>query len=110
MQYHYSSSYFDISDFSGYAPKWGNYTLNRISAREVELWLRSLALAKSSCAKIRNIMSVLFNHGIRHEICYYNPIRLGRQSAKRKKLPAVLSTGEGRQLIARLAIAKYSIT
>src|SRR6267378_151614 len=41
------------------------YTLNHISAGEVELWLRSLALAKSSCAKIRNIMSVLFNHGIR---------------------------------------------
>ena len=41
-------------------PRWGNYTLNRISAGEVELWLRSLALAKSSCAKIRNLMSVLF--------------------------------------------------
>jgi hypothetical protein len=40
-------------------PRWGNYTLNCISAGEVELWLRSLALAKSSCAKIRNIMSVL---------------------------------------------------
>jgi hypothetical protein len=26
-------------------PRWGNYTLNRISAGEVELWLRSLALA-----------------------------------------------------------------
>jgi len=66
-------------------PRWGNYTLSRISAGEVELWLRSLALAKSSCAKIRNIMSVLFNHGIRHEICKYNPIRLVRQGAKRKK-------------------------
>ena len=42
-------------------PRWGNYMLNRISAGEVELWLRSLALAKSSCAKIRSIMSVLFN-------------------------------------------------
>jgi hypothetical protein len=28
-------------------PRWGNYTLNRISAGEVEIWLRSLALAKS---------------------------------------------------------------
>src|SRR6266446_1529702 len=76
-------------------PRWGNYTLNRISAGEVELWLRSLALAKSSCAKIRNIMSVLFNHGIRHEICKYNPIRLVRQGAKRKKFPTVLSGQRG---------------
>jgi integrase len=34
-------------------PRWGSYALNRISAGEVELWLRSLALAKSSCAKIK---------------------------------------------------------
>jgi hypothetical protein len=32
-------------------PRWGNYALNCISAGEVKLWLRSLALAKSSCAK-----------------------------------------------------------
>jgi len=76
-------------------PRWGSYTLNRISAREVELWLRSQALAKSSCAKIRNIMSVLFNHGIRHEICKYNPIRLVRQSAKRKKFLAVAECQRG---------------
>jgi hypothetical protein len=63
-------------------PRWGSYTLNRISAGEVELWLRSLALAKSSCAKIRNIMSVLFNHGIRHEICEHNPIRLVRATSQ----------------------------
>jgi integrase len=59
--------------YDGYLNRWivrdcakvGSYTLNRISAGEVELWPRSLALAKSSCAKIRNIMSVLSNHGIR---------------------------------------------
>jgi len=76
---------------------------------QVELWLRSLALAESSYARIRNIMSVLFNHGIRHEICYYNPIRLVRQSAKRKKLPAVLSAGEVRQLIASLGLRERTL-
>jgi hypothetical protein len=85
-------------------PRWRNYTLNRISAGEVETWLRSLALAKSSCAKIRNIMSVLFNHGIRHEICKSNPIRLVRQGAKRKKFPTVLSACEVQQLIASLGL------
>jgi len=90
-------------------PRWGNYTLNRISAGEVELWLRSLALAKSSCAKIRNIMSVLFNHGIRHEICEYNPIRLVRQGAKRKKFPTVLSASEVQQLIASLGLRERTL-
>src|SRR5258708_34467351 len=90
-------------------PRWGNYTLNRISAGEVELWLRSLTLAKSSCAKIRNIMSVLFNHGIRYEICKYNPIRLLRQGAKRKKFPTVLSASEVQQLIASLGLREGSL-
>jgi len=56
-------------------PRWGNYPLMRVNAGKVELWLRSLTLARASCAKIRNLMSVLFNHGIRHEICDRNPIR-----------------------------------
>ena len=32
-------------------PRWGNYLLTRINAGEVELWLRSLPVARSSCAK-----------------------------------------------------------
>ena len=49
-------------------PRWGKYPLVRVNAGEVELWLRSLPLARSSCAKIRNLMSVLFNsrHAIRN--------------------------------------------
>src|SRR5438105_10488425 len=50
-------------------PRWGKHLLRRINAGEVELWLRSLPLARSSCAKIRSVMSVVFNHGIRHGIC-----------------------------------------
>jgi integrase len=64
-------------------PRWRNYTLSAINAGEVELWLRSLPLARATCAKIRNLMSVLFNHGIRYQVCSSNPIRLVRQSAKR---------------------------
>jgi integrase len=90
-------------------PRWGSHTLDRINAGEVELWLRSLALAKSSCAKIRNIMSVLFNHGIRPEICTYNPIRLVRQGAKRKKFPTVLSVSEVQQLIASLGLRERTL-
>ena len=75
-------------------PRWGKYPLVRVNAGEVELWLRSLPLARSSCAKIRNLMSVVFNHGIRHEICDRNPIQLVRQSAKRKAVPVILTASE----------------
>jgi len=75
----------------------------------VELWLRSLPLARSSCAKIRNLMSVVFNHGIRHEICDRNPIQLVRQSAKRKAVPAILSASEVQRLIAVLGIRERTL-
>jgi hypothetical protein len=71
-------------------PRWGKGTLNSIRAGEIELRLRSLPLALATCAKIRNVMSVLFNHGLRHELLYRNPVQWVRQSAKRKKIPAVL--------------------
>jgi integrase len=90
-------------------PRWEAYTLVRINAGEVELWLRSLPLARSSCAKIRNLMSVIFNHGIRHEICVRNPIRLVRQSAKRKKIPTVLSASEVQRLIPELALREQTL-
>jgi integrase len=43
-------------------PRWGKYELGEVRTTEVELWLRNLPLARSTCAKIRNLMSVLFNH------------------------------------------------
>ena len=75
-------------------PRWETYILPRVRAGEVELWLRHLPLARSSCAKIRNLMSVLFNHAIRHDLYDRNPIRLVRQSAKRRGVPEVLSIAE----------------
>src|SRR5689334_12505371 len=90
-------------------PRWGAYALTRINAGEVEVWLRSLPLARSSCAKIRNLMSTVFNHGMRHEICTRNPIQLVRQSAKRRKIPSVLSASEVKQLIGVLAIRERTL-
>jgi integrase len=90
-------------------PRWGACTLDRMNAGEVEIWLRSLPLARSSCAKIRNVMSVVFSHGIRHEICARNPIRLVRQSAKRKKIPTVLTVSEVKQLISALAVRERTL-
>jgi integrase len=90
-------------------PRWGNYLLTRINAGEVELWLRSLPLARSSCAKARNLMSVLFNHGIRHDICGHNPIRLVRQSSKRRQIPAVLSVADIQKLLPALPFRERTL-
>jgi integrase len=90
-------------------PRWERYPLVRVNAGEVELWLRSLPLARSSCAKIRNLMSVVFNHGIRHDICDRNPIQLVRQSAKRKGVPVILSPNEVQKLISVLRIRERTL-
>ena len=71
--------------------------------------MRSLPLARSSCAKIRNLMSVVFNHGIRHDICDRNPIQLVRQSAKRKAVPVILTANEVQRLIAVLGIRERTL-
>ena len=54
-------------------------------------------------------MSVVFNHGIRHDICDRNPIQLVRQSAKRKAAPAILSASEVQRLIAVLGIRERTL-
>jgi len=46
-------------------PNWGSMRLSEVRTTDVESWLRSLPVAKSSCAKIRGILSVLFNHACR---------------------------------------------
>ncbi len=63
-------------------PHWQNYELADVRTIQVESWLRGLPLARSSGAKIRNLMSVLFNHACRYELFDRNPIYLVRQSAK----------------------------
>src|SRR6266481_3593360 len=75
-------------------PRWGATNLSAIRAVEVELWLRTLPLARASRAKIRNLMSVLFNHARRHDFTDHNPITLVRQSAKRRTVPEVLLPSE----------------
>jgi integrase len=75
-------------------PRWGTTNLSGVRAIEVELWLRTLPLARASRAKIRNLMSVLFNHARRHDFIDRNPITLVRQSAKRRTAPEALLPSE----------------
>lgn len=89
------STYTDILDFH-VVPKWGEKKLHEVRAVAVEKWLRQLKLARGSKAKIRSIMSVLFNHAIRHEFLPQgtNPITMVRQSGKRMKSPDILEVSE----------------
>jgi integrase len=90
-------------------PHWGRYQLREVRTIEVESWLRRLPLAKSSCAKIRGLMSVLFNHACRYEFFDHNPIRLVRQGAKRKSAPNVLTPEEITTLVNGLALREKTL-
>ena len=90
-------------------PKWSEHLLSDIRTIEVESWLRGLPVARSTGAKIRNVMSVLFNHACRYEFFDGNPIRLVRQSAKRRSPPVVLTPGEIRTLLEGLKIRERTL-
>jgi integrase len=83
-------------------PVWGKHSLSDVRTVAVEDWLRSLPLANGNRAKIRNLMSTLFNHAMRYEWAEKNPIRLVRQSAKRERTPDVLTAEEIRALLSQL--------
>jgi integrase len=90
-------------------PQWRHYELAEVRTIQVESWLRCLPLAKSSCAKIRNLMSVLFNHACRYELFDRNPIHLVRQSAKRRRTPTVLIPAEIKALVDNLSIRERTL-
>jgi integrase len=90
-------------------PHWQRYTLAEVRTIQVESWLRTLPLARSSCAKIRNLMSVLFNHACRYELFDRNPIYLVRQSAKRRKPPIVLLPSEIKSLVNNLELRERTL-
>jgi len=91
-------------------PYWAMVDIRDVRTVAVENWLRQLRrkngkpLSNSTKAKIRNLMSVLFNHAIRYEWLEQgkNPITHVRQSAVRQKDPEILSPDEIRSLISQL--------
>ena len=90
-------------------PQWGALDLSRVRTIEVESWLRRLPLAKSSRAKIRGLLSVLFNHACRYELFDRNPIRLVRQGAKRRAAPSVLTPTEIKALLGGLNLRERTL-
>jgi integrase len=100
-------SYSTKKAYQGYlnkwvVPRWGDYLLPNIKAVEVGLWLNHLERAAGTRCKIRNLMSVLFNHARRYDLYDRNLIQWVRQSAKRRSAPDVLTSDEVRQLLAAL--------
>jgi len=91
-------------------PQWAMINIREVRTIAVENWLRQLRrkdgnpLANTTKAKIRNVMSVIFNHAIRHEWLEQgkNPITLVRQSGARQKTPEVLDPLELRNLLSQL--------
>lgn len=91
-------------------PHWGPVNIRDVRTVAVESWLRKLRrldgddLANSTKAKIRSVMSVLFNHAMRYEWLEQgrNPITFVRQSALRKVTPTVLEAQEIQSLLLEL--------
>ncbi len=84
-------------------PKWRDVALDDVKSVAVEKWLRSLDLAPASKAKIRNHLSALFSHCIRHELySKLNPIAPVRQSAVRQRDPDILTLDEMRSILCNI--------
>ena len=92
-------------------PHWGCVGIRDVRTVAVERWLKQLCradgerLADATKAKIRNLISVLFNHAIRYEWLEQgrNPITLVRQSAQRKWTPEILEPHEIQNLLLQLS-------
>jgi len=83
-------------------PRWRNYLLAEVKSVAVEEWLGDLLMTAGTKAKLRNIMSAIFSHAMRHEWTEKNPLSLVRQSAKREVIPSVLDLAEISALLAEL--------
>jgi integrase len=91
-------------------PKWGDSFLDEIKAPAVEKWLRSLPFAPATKAKLRNHMSAIYSHAIRHDLYpERNPITSVRQGSRRQKIPELLEMSEMQAILAHLEGMVYRV-
>ena len=107
-------SFATVKTYRGYIrkwikPRWGSRYLDEVKAVDVEAWLRRLPIARSSRAKIRSILSILFNHACRYELFDRNPMRFVRQGAKRRCAPNVLTAAEIKALVDHLPLRERTL-
>ncbi len=76
-------------------PRWKTYSIRSIEPIAVEDWLFGLKKANGTKAKIRNIMSAVFRHGIRHGFLprdkEANPMTYVRQTAESATVHTILT-------------------
>jgi integrase len=87
-------------------PRWGGYRIRDMKAVAVERWLGSLDdLSNGTKAKIKGIMSEVFQHAIRYGWLKdgENPIFAVRQSTKRMRVTEPLEAAEFRALMLKLS-------
>jgi integrase len=112
-------------------PKWGEYAISQITPVMVEERLRTALvyekkhrvmdgdnvelvkvkqkLANGSKVKIRNLMSAIYRHAMRHGFINDNPIKLVRQGAKRSRVPEILELEEIRALLAAVQLRERTM-
>jgi len=100
-----------LENFKRYIlPEWGDHYLDKVKAVGIEKWLSSLSYAPATKAKLRNQMSCLYSHAIRHEHWKgVNPIASVRQSSKRVSIPDILTLQEMQAILGRLTDPMHRI-
>jgi integrase len=90
-------------------PRWQNHKLNQVKPVAVEAWPDSIQRARGTRAKLRNIMSAVFQHAMRYQWLDANPIKLVRQSAKRERTPDILGLEEVQLLLTKLDVRERTL-
>ena len=100
-----------LSNFKNYiTPAWGDTFIADISPVEVERWLRRLPYAPSTKSKLRNNLSALYSHAIRHRMFVgENPIATVRQGSKRLRDPDILTITEMQAILQGLTDPMHRI-
>ena len=92
-------------------PRWGKALISEMEPIAIEDWLAELGcghdkLANGTRLKIRNIMSVVFRHGIRHGFlprdAHANPMKYVRQSGRSTREHTILTMAETMAILAQL--------
>ena len=92
-------------------PRWGKALISEMEPIAIEDWLAELGcgpekLANGTRLKIRNIMSVVFRHGIRHGFlprdAQANPMKYVRQSGHSTREHTILTMAETMAILAQL--------
>jgi integrase len=106
-------------------PRWGDTYVNELKTVAVEKWLGGLKflhhqrgevlMAPGTKAKLRNQLSCLYSHAIRHELANTDPIKglvkgSGvRQSSKRVNIPDILTLAEMQAILSGLTEPMHRI-